>query len=248
VAKMSPEEMAELEHKMLRVELHDLKECQIKFLSAAVVAAGLLLSFSNAVQSSEAKGAVSSDPLRIAYLIPLVVLIPCWWGFFDKAKTISRIVGYYRVLEGFLLGHLSVGQFRGRECSLGEFRRAELDKATKGYLESGSPRKHFLEAIFLIPSQRYWLLAEWTFAILSFASVGIPLTTIYARREFASWQSGVVHGAAVIVLYTLIWNVVILRNLMWRIHSYNTNFEKWCAILKVDKSAMSIGASAETSS
>jgi hypothetical protein len=37
------------------------------------------------------------------HIFPLVVLIPCWWGFFDKAKTITRIVGYIRILEGILL-------------------------------------------------------------------------------------------------------------------------------------------------
>ena len=43
------------------------------------------------------------DVSQSIYLVPLVVLIPCWWGFFDKAKTITRIVGYFRILEQLAL-------------------------------------------------------------------------------------------------------------------------------------------------
>ena len=233
------DEMAEVEHKMLRSELHDVKECQFRFLSAAVIAAGALLSITGAVQSR----AAGPDAFRMAYLVPLVVLIPCWWGFFDKAKTITRIVGYIRILEGILLDLAPTDHFLGWERALGEFRKAEAEGTFGTFVKdrfivrlrkrvfSASWWKRFLKAVLLIPSQRYWLLAHWTFALLSFVSVLIPFLTIALRHEFGFWQFRAVLFSLSIVVYTFFSNLGILDDLIYGRHSYDANFEKWHDLL-----------------
>jgi len=237
-----PESMAELEHKMLRTELHDLKECQFRFLSAAVVAVGALLSITGAIQSRKGDGA--SDLFRLAYMVPLVVLIPCWWGFFDKAKTITRIVGYFRVLEDILLGNVSSYEFIGWERALGKFREAERQGIIPGFekrrvlarlagrLRSRTWWGRSFKAALLIPTQRYWLLAQWTFAVLSFISVGIPLVTIASQAKFLTWQFVAVLVPCLVVVYTFLSHLGILDDLMYGCHSYDDNFGKWRNLLK----------------
>jgi hypothetical protein len=63
--------------------------------------------------------ALVKSPLPSAvYLYPLCVLLPSWMVFFDKATTIARIVGYYRVIEGLMLNQLRAASFPGWENAL----------------------------------------------------------------------------------------------------------------------------------
>lgn len=80
------------EHGNLRQELHNLKSCQITFFSLAITSTGLLLGLGSHFISERV-------PASLIFLSPLVIILPCWCIFFDKATTITRIVGYYRVLE-----------------------------------------------------------------------------------------------------------------------------------------------------
>ncbi len=77
-------ELIKMELTNLRAELHDLKTCQIQFVTFAFTASGIILSL---------QGSISP-------LIPLVIVLPTWWIFFDKAKTVSRIIGILSKLEG----------------------------------------------------------------------------------------------------------------------------------------------------
>jgi hypothetical protein len=236
---MSPKEMAVIEHGMLRAELHDLKQCQIRFLTSSVVAAGLLLSIPKVLQER----GLSNDSLRMAYLVPLVVVIPCWWGFFDKAKTITRIVGYYRVLEGIILDAYTARRFYGWENALRIFRKAEQDGGLKHspkmrphrrILRALKSREHWLRfwrGLLLLPSQRYWLLAQWTFTILGLVSVAIPAAFI--SWHASSWQFWAVLCSGALVLYTFCWNMAILNELMYDTHSYNANADNWIDLLEV---------------
>lgn len=106
---------------MLRGELHQLKSCQLQYLIFSVT--GTAAIFSWAITSG---GAVSPAFRGAAFLAPLVVLLPCWWIFFDKATTITRIVGYYRVIERMLSEYPNSGiRYIGYEQALERYRWAD---------------------------------------------------------------------------------------------------------------------------
>ena len=96
----------------LRAELQHLKNCQVRYFLFSITMTGTVI----ALVTKYSAGYTA------AYLAPLVVVIPCWWIFFDKASTITRIVGYYRVLEKMIL---STGRhwYIGWENALAEFRK-----------------------------------------------------------------------------------------------------------------------------
>ena len=85
--------MQEKEREQLRSELAFLKSCQIRYFELAIIAAGAVLAV---------VGQLGDKANPVVFLAPLVVVLPCWWVFFDKATTITRIVGYSRLLEGML--------------------------------------------------------------------------------------------------------------------------------------------------
>ena len=170
------------EKTMLRAELQALKECQIKFLTGAVVSVGVILGLPGVFKQGGNQGFVAPS----AYLVPLVILIPCWWGFFDKAKTITRIVGYFRILERIALIEKGkevsgIEHFFGWENSVSEYRKAERT----GWFEKLHYRRRvpiweIVKAIFLVPSQRYWSLAHYTYLVLCLLCV---LTAIMQRFD-----------------------------------------------------------------
>ena len=79
------------EQKLLRNEISQLKGCQLQYFTLTVTGTATLFGLA----------AMSQNPMVIgvAFLAPLAIILPCWWIFFDKATTITRIVGYYRVIE-----------------------------------------------------------------------------------------------------------------------------------------------------
>ena len=91
---MTDQEYYSKELDWLREELHNLKDCQVTFLTRSVIATAALLGLAVSLTSDS-----SFPPLGAFYLIPLIVVVPSWWIFFDKATTITRIVGYYRNIE-----------------------------------------------------------------------------------------------------------------------------------------------------
>lgn len=115
-------ELCKKEHAFLRQELGHLKDCQIKFLTFSVMTTGLILGFISRSKTAP----LSENPNLLPgtlWLLPLVVLLPSWWIFFDKATTITRIVGYFRVIEKIILGQKVALKFLGWESALAEFRR-----------------------------------------------------------------------------------------------------------------------------
>jgi len=83
------------EYNALREELRNLKSCQITFLNISITTTGLLIGF--------LEKSVGENTTSTIYLAPLVIILPFWLVFFDKATTITRIVGYMRILENFII-------------------------------------------------------------------------------------------------------------------------------------------------
>jgi len=167
---MGNKELYYKERDMLREELHDLKNCQVTFLTFSITATALLLGLIEKLSPT--------DSQALFYLIPLIILLPSWCIFFEKATTISRIVGYNRVLERLILNDkLSVENFAGWENTLAEVRNRGNDyeiktkrKVVNLWGELGVKNQlSFISKIFGIrPSyHRYWALIYNIFCWLS---------------------------------------------------------------------------------
>ena len=68
------------ERQLLKSEMQDLKACQVRYLSIAVAATGIMLGF----------GQKFGDAAPY-YLAPLVIILPCWVVFFDKAISVRTL-------------------------------------------------------------------------------------------------------------------------------------------------------------
>jgi len=219
------------EHTTLRAELHDLKDCQVKFLSFSLLAAGTIFG---------AIGALWDPAPSLAgflFLAPLVFLIPCWWVFFDKALTISRIVGYFLILEQLLLRKPQESLvFCGWENALERHR--ELQK-TKALSRTAIPKKGLIAVFALRGSHRYWALVYYAFlgvSVLCLAlSIVAGLTAAEANQTMQDrhmclwivlWAVGfLIVGASALV------NGRLLTHLVCGMYSYDTNALLWAKVL-----------------
>ena len=102
----------------VRGDLRELKKCQVQYFILSVGATAALLGLGTATERFV--------PGQIILLAPLAVVLPCWLIFFDKATTITRNVGYARVLELLVAGQGSGPKTHlGFERSLAKYRKAE---------------------------------------------------------------------------------------------------------------------------
>jgi hypothetical protein len=83
------------EDEKLRAELLHLKNCQVQYFWSTVTATSTILGLGFALAKDQ-PGHILQNYFCLA---PLIIIIPCWVVFFDKATTITRIVGYNKILE-----------------------------------------------------------------------------------------------------------------------------------------------------
>jgi len=203
---------------VLREELHNLKNCQITFLTTSVAATGALLGFTPSIKSSL--------PPEISFLIPLVILLPSWWIFFDKATTITRIIGYYRILEKLILRKCIAKRFLGWENALGEFRNAQEG----GKLKYKKKKIGFIKRFRLADlrtSHPYWLVSYFIFFGLSALCIagGIEnLKTSYTVIKLLS---------IFLVFVSAIWNAKTVYKIISGRCSYDANETFWTIILDI---------------
>lgn len=219
--KVSDNEMLKLsekEHSFLRTELAHLKDCQIKFLTFSVTATGIILGMIGKSKLSLSEGLTISENM---WLLPLVVLIPAWWVFFDKATTITRIVGYFRVIEKLILKKADAQNYAGWESSLSEFREEKSKEKVKVKFKEFFK---LLKILTLQTSNRYWVITYYIFLSLSLIC------------WFASWKQShepikVVAGFAILI--SSLWNIYVLWALSFGEFSYNNNEQKWIKLLRI---------------
>jgi len=95
----------------LRVELGHLKTCQNAAIAVGITGSGVVL------------GLIRGSPpesLSVFVILPLLVLFPFWLVFFDKAKTVARIVGFIRLQEYLLFAQSNFGGI-GWESALSQY-------------------------------------------------------------------------------------------------------------------------------
>ncbi len=214
-------ELYDHERTALREELHNLKSCQITFLTSSVTATGVLLGLATTL--------ASSLDLGVIFLFPLIVLFPSWWIFFDKATTITRIVGYYRILERLILQHCRATNFVGWENALGEFRKRQTCRelnAPKNE-QDNSRLARWIEIFSLHTSHRYWVISYFTFFALSGLCVLVSITSLKTAWLF------VIPVPALLFLVSVLWNARIVWQLIYGNHSYDCNEHFWKQILGV---------------
>lgn len=209
---MNAEDLAKLEHSTLRNELNNLKKCQITFLTFAVTSTGILLGLLG--QNIE-----KLDNPGVVALSPLSILIPFWWIFFDKAKTISRIVGYYRILESYLLGDLKIDRYRGWENSLAQFRRRIGTSSRQTALKNAHAKKEEKKTL------RYWSFINAIFVLLCITCILISYKIGINQR--------ILIATIVIVAFSFGFNTRLIYHLTMGRQSYTFHEEFWRIILKV---------------
>ena len=204
----------------LRKELEFLKGCQVRYFILSVTATGAVVGFAQKVSAG------MPDP--VLYLAPLLVTLPCWWIFFDKSTTISRIVGYVRVLEDLRrTGRTDPHQYLGWENALEIFRSDHpplLKRITLWCREWVKGLLGGLWALLLLTTHKYWALNYWTFAGLSAASLWMasPLRT----QNRWMWLVFVAISG-----FSAVYNLGVLGRLTIGSASYRTNYAKWNTVL-----------------
>jgi hypothetical protein len=99
----------------VRGEVRSLKQSQVLYFQISITATGVILGVGGSLDPEH--------PRLLLFLAPLIVILPSWLIFFDKAVTITRAVGFLRVIEGLIQGRGPAGwAYAGWENGLSTFR------------------------------------------------------------------------------------------------------------------------------
>jgi hypothetical protein len=205
----------------LRSELHFLKNCQVQYFFFSVTATGAVAGFGGSI--GKLPGAPS------VYLAPLLVILPCWWIFFDKATTISRIVAYLRHLEGAIRDEASCVQqcaHHGWESALAAYRKESSDpekNPTKDYadgLEIGLSKSLLFQT-----THKYWSINWWTFALLSSTCLWLAWLDTARADQWTIWLF------LAISVISALHNLCMAGQLTDGTSSYEECYERWGEIL-----------------
>ncbi|KPV63867.1 MAG: hypothetical protein AOA66_0596 [Candidatus Bathyarchaeota archaeon BA2] len=227
-------ELCKKEHNTLRIELNNLKNCQVTFLTFSVAATGVLLGLIKIFSSSN---------YEIFFLAPLTILLPAWSVFLDKAKTISRIVGYYRIIEGLILDKISVNKFVGWENALQIFRDNEpiemyiKKEAIKKLREK--PRFENNQTSFgrlkaFSPFRDYLTLVNCIFLCLSVLCMMPAIIFALVNVKSLNANHFIIALVSIIFISTFVHNSITLRDLLCGKHAYEVNEHFWRYILEVE--------------
>lgn len=203
------------EHGNLRQELHNLKSCQITFFSLAITSTGLLLGLGSHFISERV-------PASLIFLSPLVIILPCWCIFFDKATTITRIVGYYRVLEQMIIAIDNPAfNYIGWESALAKVR--------------DDPRRSKSAILF---SHTYWIITWFTFSALAALCLTISCVTYYASLQKYPILTQQIVSPSIVLAFLLSfiafsYTSYLAYHLSLGKHSYNHHEQRWREILEV---------------
>ncbi len=165
----------EKEITMLREEIRELKRCQINYFAISVTGTGAILGFASA------KLGTFSLLASLALLAPLAIILPCWMIFFDKAHTITRVVGYIKILERNIGGSRK-DSFIGFENALAIYRKNEsfLWKEIEKKETEGKKIEDEQEMRY---RYRFWKLNWWTFFVLSFLCIAFYVCSVLYSGE-----------------------------------------------------------------
>ncbi|MFA5401085.1 MAG: hypothetical protein WC169_08580 [Dehalococcoidia bacterium] len=213
------------EIRSLREELHNFKSCQITFLTFSVTATGILLGLGTILTSRSLLG--------LLFLFPLVFLLPAWWIFFDKATSITRIVGYYRILENLILGNYVAANFLGWENGLREFRKRQEHHELICTNITGCQWYHHKPymSFNLRTINPFWCISYSAFLAISGLCVVVSLVIVLMDGNWAIIPLAAI--AVVLLLISAYWNGYTVLKLTYGKNQYNCNECFWKKILEI---------------
>ncbi len=220
----------------LRQDLQDIKRCQLQYFTLAITGTGAILGLA-AILGSDFRG--------LALLAPLSIILPTWIIFFDKATTITRIVGYQRALEKQACSEVQIYKCLGYENALAEFRLKEADawRAVREKMRGRRPRLR--DVVLLRTRHRFWMINWYTFAVLTLiccsgaytllrtdsVSLMLPFGIHLSAPERTMWAGAAFVLVAVCAAYTLGLIVSLTHGGL----SYEACALKWDYILDVNR-------------
>jgi hypothetical protein len=215
--------MMKAERENLKQELLHLKKCQIQYFILSITASGAIAGFG---------GKIGEATDNAIYLAPLLVILPCWWIFFDKGATITRIIGYFRLLEGMIIrDRTQPFAYIGWENALSLFRMEEqstpLKTKTKRYFEE--IWEGFIKGLTFRTTHKYWVICWYTFLGLGLVSFSLskPVGNIL---HIALWWIFLC-----LFLISIFHNLRVLGRLISGSYSIVANHEQWKKILRSDR-------------
>jgi hypothetical protein len=151
------------------MELVQLKTCQNQIVTIALAGAGVMLGL--AKDQTDQTGGILSNYLPFYFLSPLLILLPLWVIFFDKARTISRIIGFILNQEKLLFQNSELG-ILGWETAMEEYRLKKEDLDTLYIKKRSFPDVHRPD----IPNKPlsdsvYWFIVYLVFFLLSLVCI-----------------------------------------------------------------------------
>lgn len=171
----NPEAAILAEQGYLRAEAQELKRCQLQYFLLSVGGAGAVFAFG---------GSDHAEFEMLSSLSALAIVIPCWWTFFDKATTLTRLVGYTRVWlerelredEPFYHGYEdALYRFRIHEDSVRDL-KDKIEQESQGYVTVPAREFRRWAAVLAFRTRhRYWVVNWWAFFSLSSAALALPL-------------------------------------------------------------------------
>jgi hypothetical protein len=210
----------------LRSEMRELKNCQLRYFSLAVLAAGAILGTNGVFGQPDGRGLV--------VLAPLLVIIPCWLTFFDKATTITRIAAYVRLLEERLAAGTTAIRYVGFETALRDFRQYEDRNGPRGYirLRNVSRWLQHVKLLALRTRHRYWALNWWTFFLLAWVCCVLPFGLGVHWIPFVDARVWTVYVSIAVVFFATLLTFSMLINLHAGSYSYDEYEAVWRQVLK----------------
>ncbi len=209
---MKLEETLRNEQTLVRGELQLLKKCQLQYFILSLGGTGIILGLYQTFS-------LNNDMRSLLIIAPLLIIIPCWWIFFDKATTITRLVGYTRILEK----QLATGKYNyiGYENALSLFRKKEQEYNNSNKLEI----RKLLGLLRLKTRHRYWIMNWYTFFFLSLTCILLSLFIVDNSNGASFWASRAVFF--MIFILSTIGTLKMISMITIGKYSYDSVYEFW---------------------
>jgi len=230
------------EKSALRDELKHLKLCQLNYFTISVTTTGALLGLGSKIGSGETPA--------LLYFAPLLIILPCWWIFFDKATTIARIVGYTTILDRILSYPPGEERYRyiGWEAALYYYRSTQVRPSAKDRLKRIGLGLWFgfSRVLTFQTSHRYWSINYCTYSFLAFIcwilgsvvlSGGTTVAELLTKR---SWFP------LVVIIISCGYNLYVAGDLIKGGRSYNAHVKAWDTALRTENAKKVLSFSIES--
>jgi hypothetical protein len=208
------------EQTILRNELQELKRCQLQYFLLSIGATGAFFGFNKDLVGEIKTGSV-------LYLAPLIIILPCWLTFFDKANTITRLTGYIRTfIEDQLNKENTAYSYIGYENALSEFRRNEMKfaKELRGLKKLEKPG---WKSVFNFTRNQYWKINWLTFFLLSATCCFYPFLKDKASLFQHPDSIAIVYMFILFVFICAFYTAFMLWRLTFDVYSYENVKKIW---------------------